>query len=76
MIVDTSAILAILLREEEASSIEALIAASSCRMSVANILEASMVTEPSASQNSRITQVGSSMSADCRSPKPVVWSRG
>lgn len=45
MIVDTSAILAILLREEEASSVEALIAASSCRMSVANILEASVVLE-------------------------------
>ena len=45
MIVDTSAILAVLLREEEASGIEALIAASSCRMSVANILEASVVLE-------------------------------
>ena len=45
MIVDTSAVLAILLREAEAHRFEALIAASSCRMSVANILEASMVLE-------------------------------
>ena len=45
MIVDTSAVLAILLREAEAHRFEALIAASSCRMSVANLLEASMVLE-------------------------------
>ena len=45
MIVDTSAVLAVLLREAEAHRLEALIAASSCRMSVANILEASMVLE-------------------------------
>ena len=37
--------LAALLRETEAHRLEALIAASPCRMSVANILEASMVLE-------------------------------
>ena len=45
MIVDTSAILAVLFREDEAPGFENLIAASSCRMSVANVLEAAMVVE-------------------------------
>ena len=45
MIVDTSAILAVLFREDEALGFENLIAASSCRMSVANVLEAAMVVE-------------------------------
>ena len=45
MIVDTSALLAVLFREEEAQRFEALIAASSCRMSVANVLEAALVVE-------------------------------
>ena len=45
MIVDTSAILAVLFREDEAPGFETLIAASSCRMSVANALEAAMVVE-------------------------------
>ena len=45
MIVDASAVLAVLLREAEAHRLEALIAASSCRMSVAAILEASMVLD-------------------------------
>ena len=45
MIVDTSALLAVLFREDEASRFEALIAESRCRMSVANVLEAAMVLE-------------------------------
>ena len=45
MIVDTSALLAVLFREDEAQRFEALIAASSCRMSVANVLEAALVVE-------------------------------
>lgn len=45
MIVDTSALLAILFREEEAERLEGQMGASSCRMSVANILEAAMVVE-------------------------------
>lgn len=45
MIVDTSALLAVLLREEEAARFETLIAASLCRMSAANVLEATMVLE-------------------------------
>lgn len=45
MIVDTSALLAVLLREEEAARFETLIAASPCRMSAANVLEATMVLE-------------------------------
>ena len=45
MIVDTSALLAVLFREAEAPRFEALIAASSCRMSVANVLEAALVVE-------------------------------
>ena len=45
MIVDTSALLAVLFREDEAQWFEALIAASSCRMSVANVLEAALVVE-------------------------------
>ena len=45
MIVDTSALLAVLFREDEAPRFEALIAASSCRMSAANVLEAALVVE-------------------------------
>ena len=45
MIVDTSAILAVLFREDEAPEFENLIAASPCRMSVANVLESVMVVE-------------------------------
>ena len=45
MIVDTSAILAVLFREDEAPKFEHLIAASPCRMSVANVLESAMVVE-------------------------------
>ncbi len=45
MIVDTSALLAVLFREAEAPRFEALIAASSCRMSAANVLEAALVVE-------------------------------
>ena len=45
MIVDTSALLAVLFREDEAQRFEALIAASPCRMSVANVLEATLVVE-------------------------------
>ena len=45
MIVDTSAILAVLFREDEAPKFEHLIAASPCRMSVANLLESAMVVE-------------------------------
>ena len=45
MIVGTSALLAALLREDEASRFEAPIAESRCRMSVANVLEAAMVLE-------------------------------
>ena len=46
MIVDTSAILAVLLREPDAQSFEEAIAAvSTRRMSVANLLEASIVAE-------------------------------
>ena len=45
MIVDTSALLAVLFREDEAQRFEALIAASFCRMSVANVLEAALVVE-------------------------------
>ena len=46
MIVDTSALLAILLREPDASRFEQHIATTSnCRMSVANALEASIVVE-------------------------------
>ena len=42
MIVDTSALL---FQKEDAPRFETLIAASSCRMSVANVLEAAMVVE-------------------------------
>ena len=42
---DTSALLAVLFREDEAPRFEALIAASSCRMSAANVLEAALVVE-------------------------------
>ena len=45
MIVDTSALLAVLFQKEDAPRFETLIAASSCRMSVANVLEAAMVVE-------------------------------
>ena len=46
MIVDTSALLAILLREPDAPGFEQLIATTpNCRMSVANALEASIVVE-------------------------------
>lgn len=45
MIVDTSALLAVLLREEDASRFETAIANSPCRMSAANVLEATMVLE-------------------------------
>ena len=45
MIVDTSALLAVLFREDEAQRFEALIATSPCRMSVANVLEAALVVE-------------------------------
>ena len=45
MIVDTSAILAVLFREDEAPEFENLIATSPCRMSVANVLESAMVVE-------------------------------
>ncbi len=45
MIVDMSALLAVLFQEEDAPRFETLIAASSCRMSVANVLEAAMVVE-------------------------------
>lgn len=46
MIVDTSAVLAILFSEADARRYaEAIMAASPCRMSVANILEASIVAE-------------------------------
>ena len=45
MIVDTSALLAVLFREDEAQRFEVLIAASPCRMSVANVLEGALVVE-------------------------------
>ena len=45
MIVDTSAILTVLFREDEAPKFEHLIATSPCRMSVANVLESAMVVE-------------------------------
>ena len=45
MILDTSALLAVLFQEEDARRFETLIAASPCRMSVANVLEAAMVVE-------------------------------
>ena len=45
MIVDTSAILAVLFREDDAPEFENLIATSPCRMSVANVLESVMVVE-------------------------------
>lgn len=45
MIVDTSALLAVLLREEDAGRFEAVIAATPCQMSAANVLEATMVLE-------------------------------
>lgn len=46
MIIDTSALLAILLREPDAVQFERLIATTpNCRMSVANALEASVVVE-------------------------------
>ena len=45
MIVDTSALLAVLFREEDAAKFETLIAASPCSMSAANLLEAAMVVE-------------------------------
>ena len=45
MIVDTSALLAVLFQEEDAPRFETLIATSPCRMSVANVLEAAMVVE-------------------------------
>ena len=45
MIVDTSALLAILFREDEAESFETQIGNSLCRISVANILEATMIVE-------------------------------
>ena len=45
MIVDTSAVLAVLFREDEAPEFENLIAASPCRMSVANVLESAIVVE-------------------------------
>ena len=45
MIVDTSAVLAVLFRENDAHRFEGLIAALPSRMSVANVLEAAMVLE-------------------------------
>ena len=46
MIVDSSAVLAVLYREPDAARYETAIAsAASCRMSVANVLEASIVLE-------------------------------
>lgn len=46
MIVDTSALLAVLNREPDAEPYEAaILTVSSCRMSVANVLEASIVVE-------------------------------
>ena len=45
MIVDTSALLAVLLREEDANRFETAIANSPCQMSAANVLEATMVLE-------------------------------
>jgi len=45
VIVDTSALLAVLFQEEDAHRFETLIATSPCRMSVANVLEAAMVVE-------------------------------
>jgi ribonuclease VapC len=46
VIVDTSAVMAVLLREPEAQRFErAMTAATPCRMSVANFLEAAMVAE-------------------------------
>ena len=46
MIVDTSAVLAVLYREPDAERYETAIAATAgCRMSVANVLEASIVLE-------------------------------
>ena len=45
MIVDMSALLAVLFQEEDAPRFETLIATSPCRMSVANVLEAAMVVE-------------------------------
>lgn len=46
MIVDSSAVLAILLHEPDASYYaEAIMTATHCRMSVANVLEASIVLE-------------------------------
>ena len=45
MIVDTSALLAVLFQKEDAPRFETLIAASPCPTSVANVLEAAMVVE-------------------------------
>ena len=42
---DTSALLAILFRENDAERFDRLITGCSCRMSVANVLEATMVVE-------------------------------
>ncbi len=45
MIIDSSALLAILFREAEAAQFEEVIEANICRMSVANALESTMVVE-------------------------------
>ena len=45
MIVDTSALLAVLFGESDAERYEKAIAASGCRMSVVSLLEAAMVLE-------------------------------
>ncbi|MXW52462.1 MAG: type II toxin-antitoxin system VapC family toxin [Gammaproteobacteria bacterium] len=45
MIVDSSAVLAVLFREPEAETYEELISDSHCRMSTANALESAMVAE-------------------------------
>ena len=45
MIVDSSALLAVLYRESDADQFERLIATSECRMSVANALEVAIVLE-------------------------------
>ena len=45
MIVDSSALLAVLYRESDANRYEALIATSGCRLSIANALEVAIVVE-------------------------------
>ena len=73
MIVDTSALLAVLLREEDANRFETAIANSPCQMSAANVLEATMVLEGRGG-----TAAGNAMDAFLANadiaPHPSRWS--